>query len=210
MEMMAREECLHRVPIIDENRQLKNVLTQSHVAEFLLSNISLLGSKRSKQINQFIEIGQEKLKLLNEHQTAITAFQQLAKFHISAMPIVDDTGKITGALSATDLKAIQTDGQFFWRLWQTCHNFLLHIKSETNQQTRPRRLVTVQPTATVEEVLRQLVEHRIHRVFVVDQSHKPIGVCALRDILREVISSPEKMMSSNMQMSSTSTPSTTQ
>lgn len=101
-------------------------------------------------------------------------------------------------MSATDLKAIQSDGHMFWRLWQTCHNFLLHIKSETNEQTRPRRLVTVSANATLEQILRQVVEHRVHRVFIVDQSHKPVGVCSLRDILREVITAPEKSNSSGM------------
>jgi len=191
-EMMAREKCLHRIPIVDEDRNLKNVLTQSHLVEWLNNNSKLLGSKRTKPISQIVPCGSGKVKTINEKQTAITAFQELVRNHISALAVVNDEGKLTGALSATDLKAITSDGSMFWRLWQQCHNFLNHIKKETNEKTRPRRLVMVKADSTLEEVIRQLSEHKIHRVFVVDQNHSPIGVCSLRDVLREIITPPDQ------------------
>ncbi len=40
---------------------------------------------------------------------------------------------------------------------------------------------------TLEQVLQQLVEHHIHRVYVVDDDRKPIGIVSLTDVLKLVV-----------------------
>jgi CBS domain-containing protein len=45
----------------------------------------------------------------------------------------------------------------------------------------------VKKSALLEDVVRQLVEHKVHRLFVVDENHAPIGVISLREILLELI-----------------------
>jgi len=49
VETLGREEHLHRVPIIDENRNLKSVLTQSQVIQFVYENLNLLGYVKEKK-----------------------------------------------------------------------------------------------------------------------------------------------------------------
>jgi CBS domain-containing protein len=44
--------------------------------------------------------------------------------------------------------------------------------------------ITVQPDDTLETVMKTVVENRIHRVYLVDASFKPIGVISLVDIIQ--------------------------
>lgn len=46
-ELLAREDELHRVPIVNENRQLVNLVTQSKVIKFLHRHMDQVGTKVS-------------------------------------------------------------------------------------------------------------------------------------------------------------------
>jgi len=87
----------------------------------------------------------------------------------------------------TDLKAISSDARMFWRLFQTVKNFLAKLRDEPGPH-RPRITVNAHPNDTYESVIRKLAEHKIHRLFVVDESKKPVGVIGLKDSLLELIS----------------------
>jgi CBS domain-containing protein len=98
---------------------------------------------------------------------------------------------LTGSLSLVDLKAIQHDAHMFWRLFETVKNFIQKLKigpHETMETDRPRTIVSVKSDDTLEDVLKKLSEHRIHRIFVVDDEKKPIGCISLKDLLFEIIS----------------------
>jgi len=52
---------------------------------------------------------------------------------------------------------------------------------------RPRFVVSAKMNDTLEQVIQKLVEHKIHRLYVIDDDHKPVGVISLKDILMEII-----------------------
>jgi CBS domain-containing protein len=57
-----------------------------------------------------------------------------------------------------------------------------HLGGEVGQD-----LVLVKPTTTLMEVLEKMVKNRIHRIYVIDPSNKPVGVVTCSDILRKVL-----------------------
>jgi CBS domain-containing protein len=95
--------------------------------------------------------------------------------------VVDDTGKLVGAMSHSDLKLIQADARMFWRLHQTVKNFLQKNRKEGYE--RPTHPITASPTETIETALRKFQENHVHRIFIVDDNHKPTGIVTLKDIL---------------------------
>ena len=104
--------------------------------------------------------------------------------------VVDETGKLQDNISLRDLKAIQSDGRMFHRLYQTTHNFLLKIRREfAKKDDRPSRVVAVKKTDTLEHAISLCAEHGIHRVYIVDDQKKPIGVITLNDIFAEILNS---------------------
>ncbi len=71
------------------------------------------------------------------------------------------------------------------------HLFLSHSPPSILLQDlpRPESPIYSLPNDTLENVLRKVIEHKVHRVFIVnnDTERKPIGVITMKDILREVI-----------------------
>ncbi len=44
--------------------------------------------------------------------------------------------------------------------------------------------VTCLPTASFRQVVRQMVENRVHRMFITDQADRPVGIISMGDILQ--------------------------
>jgi 5'-AMP-activated protein kinase regulatory gamma subunit len=186
IEALARERSLHRVPVIDDERQLMNLITQSQVIRFLQQNLHLLGDKRLTPAKDMQGV-MHQVFAINIRQRAIDAFQQLVEKAVTGVAVVDDTGKLKGNLSLRDLKAMSTDGRFFWRLYQTVDNYLTKLKKEVKEGQRPKRVQSCKASDTLEHAINLLADHSIHRVYVVDDAKKPIGVVTLKDVLCEIL-----------------------
>jgi len=86
---------------------------------------------------------------IEEDAIAIDAFNLMVEQNISGVAIVDQTGKLKGALSLRDIKLISYDARLFWRLKQTIKNFLIKLKNEwETRHARPHRVVSVSRNAT--------------------------------------------------------------
>jgi CBS domain-containing protein len=67
-------------------------------------------------------------------------------------------------------------------------------------RTRPRTpgeevgqtLVVAPPAATFLQVLELIVCHRVHRVYIMDQGEKPVGVVTCTDVLKVVTREAER------------------
>jgi len=189
VEILAHEKGLHRVPVIDENRRLVNLITQSQLTRFLHDHIKELGTVKDKPLSE-ISHGHNQVISVHEDETAIRAFNIMLTNNVTGIAVVDSSGKVVDNISLRDLKAIQHDGRMFWRLYQTCKNFLMKIRKEfAKEDARPSRVVVLTPKDTLESVINLCNNHNIHRVYVVDENKKPISVISLRDILNEIITS---------------------
>jgi len=184
---MARERGLHRVPVIDEDHQLVNVISQSQLMRYLHAHLKDMGSIRDKPVSEIVH-QHNKVICINEDELAYVAFDKMIDEKVSGLAVLDQNGKIHDNISLRDLKAIQSDGRMFWRLNQTCKNFLQKIRKEHSKE-HPSRIVTVTPKDKLETVINLCVEHGIHRIYIVDEQKKPIGVIALKDILLEILTS---------------------
>lgn len=186
IEALAREHDLHRVPIIDNERQLMNLITQSQVVRFLYENLDKIGNKTKMPVNLINNVLKDVVSI-SESQPAIDAFSLMVKENVSGIAVVDESGKLTGNLSVRDLKAMAPDSGLFWRLYKPTKEFISKLNKE-HATTRPRSAQHCTVDDTVESVITKLTEHRIHRLFIVNSHHQPIGVISLKDILLEIIS----------------------
>jgi len=186
MESLAREHDLHRVPIIDDDRQLMNMITQSQVVKFLYENLDKLGAKAKKPVSMMKDAMKD-VVMVSETAPAMDAFSKMVKENVSGVAVVDEAGKLKGALSVRDLKGVAPDAALFWRLYQPTRDFLSKLNKE-HSDTRPRSPQFCSTEDDLEFVITKLAEHKIHRVFVVDAHHKPIGIVSLKDVLMEIMS----------------------
>ena len=52
--------------------------------------------------------------------------------------------------------------------------------------------IVAKPTDALGLVIRRMATSRIHRIFIVDAAHKPVGVVTLTDILSKMALEPRK------------------
>eukprot|EP01118_Nematostelium_gracile_P017374 TRINITY_DN739_c0_g1_i1.p1 TRINITY_DN739_c0_g1~~TRINITY_DN739_c0_g1_i1.p1 ORF type:complete len:371 (-),score=125.35 TRINITY_DN739_c0_g1_i1:85-1107(-) len=189
VEAMAREPSLHRIPVIDADRKLITVVTQSQLISIINKNMDLLGEKKDKPVSA-LESYYERVISIDENALAMDAFRTMIEKNVSGLAVLDADGKLSSTISLRDLKTISTDSRMFWRLYQTVHNFLLKVRRENTETggDRPRTIVTVKPTDTLQTCIQKLADQKFHRIFIVDDAKKPVGVISLKDILKEIIS----------------------
>jgi len=94
----------------------------------------------------------------------------------SAVAIIDDDGKLVDVLSVSDLRLIG-------------HNLnQLELVTRTVEEFSSFKATKIAPVVvyacdTVAYVTQRLLENKIHRIYVVDNDNKPIGVVTLGDFL---------------------------
>jgi CBS domain-containing protein len=121
------------------------------------------------------------------------AARLLAQSGVSGAPVVDQQGRCIGVLSNTDFvhyadksKACRNDpsaGQVF-KPWDLVSADELHGELVADYMTKDP--VTVPPQTTIRELARMMTDAHIHRVIVVDEDQRPIGVVSSTDILSAV------------------------
>jgi len=164
------------------------LVTQSQVVDFVVANMNLLGDIRTKPIS-LMEAGRKPVLTVRTNMSAMEAFKFLAQHDITGAPLVDDSGKMIDVLTMKDLKAISTDANMFWRLYQNVEVFLKKVREEAAGK-RPNHPIYCLPNQTFEVAVRTIANNRIHRVIIVDSAEtmKPIGIITMKDILLEIIS----------------------
>lgn len=104
--------------------------------------------------------------------------RQMSEQDVSALVVVDDEGNMVGLVSRTDL----VNARLYEQYWK-------HWRGLTAGHIMVTDVVTVRPEDTVEEASRRMMERRIHRVVVVDDTEgglKPIGVLSVTDVVRDM------------------------
>jgi CBS domain-containing protein len=119
---------------------------------------------------------------------------------ISGAPVVDERGLLLGVISTTDLmRAVDeerdtaiVDAQYFRDVlpytapdWATAgeEDFQDRLRERRVTDVMTRGLIAVPPGSDAAEIARVLREHRIHRVFVVEDQNL-LGVISAFDVLR--------------------------
>jgi CBS domain-containing protein len=132
---------------------------------------------------------------VKEGKTALEAFRKLAVSGVHAIGITGagsvggqpqhgEAGRLLYNLSASDLRGVTPDTVHLLR--EPVEVFLARV--EESDPTRPKNLVTCFPDATLLEVMELVLRSHVHRVWVVDQQHRPIGLITLTDILSKFAS----------------------
>src|SRR5947207_11597744 len=121
-----------------------------------------------------------------------SAAHRLAQAGISGAPVVDDDGCCVGVISAGDFIAWAEKGERAAKQrpaeaccvhssWQVMVPEALPVEEVRCYMTPDP--VTVSPVTTIMELARMMVDASIHRVIVVDERERPIGIVSSTDII---------------------------
>lgn len=177
-----------RAVVLGEDSRPCSMLTRSTIVQFLASKEDFLEFlKHGAVASEHCSPG---VITVNEKESALTAFQKLQQTAVTSLVISDEDNHALNVISATDLvtglaSLTQTPGS---RVIDGLKDFnvLDFAVAYRRPDLRDRGTVTVLPTTPLHDVLMKLLLTRVHRVVVMGEDRKPIGVLSLTDICRAV------------------------
>ena len=112
--------------------------------------------------------------------------------HVSALPVVDDTGKIVGSISNRDIQVASKSAIMSDCLHKTVRQFIDSAHQERNEMAPT---ITCRKEDTLGTVIDKLVATRAHRAYVVEEDAHHCtdlkGVVSISDILSLFVTEPD-------------------
>jgi CBS domain-containing protein len=115
----------------------------------------------------------------------------LSQAHITGAPVVDTDGKCVGVLSATDfVRWAEEPGHpaatpgCFHSAWQMMDFDVLPAEEVSGYMTADP--IMVPPSTKIADLAQMMLDAHIHRIIVVDQQHRPLGIVSTTDIVAAV------------------------
>jgi len=192
LQLMVEKKC-HRIIISDKNQKVCNLITQSRIIA-LLHAMNLSKSKRTlKELN----LDRTDVISIINTDTAFQAFQLMMQKKMSGLAVVNDNGELVGNISLSDIKLIGWNADYWNLLGFQIKDYLSQIANhpefvirDYNFWTldRPHNVVLrCKSDDTISSVMRIMCFFRVHRVYVVSENNKPIGVVSMGDILSHIV-----------------------
>jgi CBS domain-containing membrane protein len=118
--------------------------------------------------------------------------------HISALPVIDHTGRCVGILSTSDfvdmtynmdegLNEFEPQGEIWWEL------FVSRVSERVGQQSvldlMAEEIAFAAPDEPLVHAARKMLRERIHHLPVLDAEQRLVGILTMTDILRAFVQS---------------------
>jgi IMP dehydrogenase len=105
---------------------------------------------------------------MTAEQTLADALALMKQHRISGIPVTDAQGRLAGILTNRDVR------------------FAENPRQPVSELMTRENLITVQPGVTQDEAKRQLHQHRIEKLLVVDEARRVVGLITVKDIEKAV------------------------
>ena len=166
---------VHRVAV-GTHGKISNVVTQSDVVAYISRHLSLLPNS-DKSLGELNMVRAVVSVMLDSSLS--DALEVLYANKVSGIALIDpDGGRVSGNLSASDLRALSKN------LFREFDRSVLNYLSKSGQGVPPPR--TVPETSTLAETIKILSEEKLHRVYVTNANDAIRGVISLGDIIKLV------------------------
>ena len=139
------------------------------------------------------------------------AARLLAQAQISGAPVVDCHGRCAGVISASDFVRAFMEGKHKavhapHGAEEFCFPWTMRTPESMPEGTVSHHMtadpVTVSPQAEIGELAQNMLDAHIHRVIVVDEERRPVGVVSSTDILAAVAEATRRARGSHVRLES--------
>jgi len=170
---------LHRVAVLNTEKNLVGIISQSDLIRFAYQNIHLLPRELADKQIVNLNIGRS-LIFVRLDSPFIDTLETLYQNRISGLALVDEEFHLSGNISTSDLRGI-SPGSFDYFLGSTLQFLVKGRKGPIKAPT------SVGYSATLGEVLKMVHENNIHRIYLTNQYDRPQAVLTLGDIIVRLI-----------------------
>jgi len=172
---------IHRVPVLDHDGRLVSTLSQSSIIQYVYKNYSKVEKEFSGK--SLLDMGLAKNKTIygvNLKDDVLNCLTLIEKYEVSALPILDDNGKVVGNFSSTDLRKFLIDE------WM---NFSLTVEKYIEKYSSLQNF-TIKQNESFSNLIKFFAEGindiKYHRFWVVNDEGKPISCVTMTDIMRYI------------------------
>lgn len=135
-----------------------------------------------------------------QRETSLTeAIKILAERRISGLPVVDDSGKLVGIISETDLMWQETgvtppayimflDSVIYLQNPATYERELHKALGQTVGEVMSKDPITVSPDKSLRDAAKLMHDKNVHRLPILDSEGQVIGILTRGDIIRAMAS----------------------
>jgi CBS domain-containing protein len=176
--LLSEHRC-HRIPVMGKDGRCVSIISQSALVKALVKHVDDPLDETLEQANLHYK---KDIVSAIDTASATDVFELLDSKRLSGIAVVDgETGKLVGNTSARDIKlAITTNVDMDMDIL----SYLATVRQATLTKKERYPFAHVATTSTVGHAIRLLEKTGYHRVFVVDENVKPVGVISVADVIR--------------------------
>ncbi|XP_046743659.1 dentin sialophosphoprotein isoform X2 [Diprion similis] len=177
---------IHRLPVIDpDTGNVLYILTHKRILRFLFLYIHELPrpSFMNKTLRE-LRIGTfENIETATEETSIILALKKFVERRVSALPIIDNDGKLVNIYSKFDVINLAAE--------KTYNNLDVSLRDANEHRNEWFEGVqSCKLDETLFTVMEKIVRAEVHRLVVVDDDDKVIGIISLSDLLLYIVLRP--------------------
>mmetsp|Transcript_7000 Transcript_7000/g.10274 ORF Transcript_7000/g.10274 Transcript_7000/m.10274 type:complete len:372 (+) Transcript_7000:84-1199(+) len=171
--MVLKKNKIHRLPIISEENLL-HVATHAHLLSYLCSQRIEEHPIFNKTLESLGIGTYESVYKVTKKVSVHEVMKIFSEKNISAIPVVDENDVFEDVYSRYDVVYLVRDDS---------DDFLLNASLEDALKTRPKKTAYIcNKNETFGAVVNHLAHSRIHRLVVVDENRKLLGILSISDI----------------------------
>lgn len=180
----------HRLPITNEDGVIVNLLSQTDVLRFLMTQRDYYDNLFESTVED-LKLGRHPAVTCHQDQTTLAALQKMQQGNMSALAIVNSANELVGNMSASDLKGsvVVNDDPGSEPLGCLLLPVLAFLHQNGKKFIAP---FSCTHKATLGSIIETMLERGYHRVWVVDQANRVKSVITITDVMRAVIQQKPK------------------
>eukprot|EP01133_Synstelium_polycarpum_P007977 gene7977-9372_t len=181
---------VNRVPVVtnecngEQGTHIVNLVTQSAITSFLAKNIDKLGPWVNSSLRE-LGFKEKPVISINYHKRALEAFQLMAQNRVNGIAVTDEKNQILANISARDLKELLNETRIFENLYLSVGEFISKVRMQDYKAVHPS--ICSSMDEPLQKLITRMAAAKIHRVYILDDDRKPIGVISLHDILEKIL-----------------------
>jgi CBS-domain-containing membrane protein len=182
VELLSRG--LHRVPILNDDGKLVNIISQSSIINYLDKHLHQLDTIAGATVES-IKVGTHPAQSVAQTASVIDTLRLMDSKGLSGVAITGHAGRLVGITTGKDL-GLFIKNPSLSTLSSPVFQFLAEIRDQAIDIRVPT--IAVFPKDTLGRVIGVLAATKVHRVFLVDNEtdYKPVAAISITDILRHL------------------------
>ncbi|XP_063144987.1 5'-AMP-activated protein kinase subunit gamma-3 [Candoia aspera] len=177
---------IHRLPVIEPvSGNVLHILTHKRILKFLHIFGAMLPKPRFLQKTIYeLGIGTFRdIATVLDSAPVYTALEIFVDRRVSALPVVNEKGKVVGLYSRFDVIHLAAQKSY--------NNLDISVGEALKQRlVCLEGVLTCHPYETLEDIIDRIVKEQVHRLVLVDKKNTPRGIVSLSDILQALVLTP--------------------